>query len=128
MINAVESAPSANKSRNRFGTRNAIRNASRFLPAPKSPAKTCSRINPKNTRAKDSDANHPGRSGAYSLRFRLSHRRTKNNVRELTKAKNAEASRLGLGQQEALVNERRNDRYDSDGDERADSIKLFQTV
>ena len=46
VMNAVESAPSANKSRNRFGNRNAIRKASRFLPAPKSPAKTCSRINP----------------------------------------------------------------------------------
>src|SRR5205823_8782523 len=47
VMNAVERAPSANKSRNRFGNRNAIRNASRFLPAPKSPAKTCSRINPR---------------------------------------------------------------------------------
>src|SRR5439155_12058936 len=47
VMNAVESAPSANKSRKRFGNRNAIRNASRFLPAPKSPAKTCSRINPR---------------------------------------------------------------------------------
>src|SRR6202030_4244856 len=46
VMNAVERAPSANKSRNRFGNRNAIRKASRFLPAPKSPAKTCSRINP----------------------------------------------------------------------------------
>src|SRR5438105_9643947 len=45
-MNAVESAPSANKSRSRFGNRNAIRNASRFLPAPKRPAKTISRIKP----------------------------------------------------------------------------------
>src|SRR6266480_8135276 len=47
VINAVESAPSANKSRNKFGNRNAIRNASRFLPAPKRPANTISRINPR---------------------------------------------------------------------------------
>ena len=46
VMKAVESAPSAKRSRNMFGKRNAIRNASRFLPAPKSPAKTCSRINP----------------------------------------------------------------------------------
>src|SRR5256885_13530980 len=47
VMNAVESAPSANRSRKRFGNRNAIRKASRFLPAPKSPANTCSRINPR---------------------------------------------------------------------------------
>ena len=47
VMNAVESAPSANKSRNKFGTRNAIRNASRFFPAPKRPAKTTSRIRPR---------------------------------------------------------------------------------
>src|SRR4030095_16257299 len=46
VMNAVDSAPSANKSRSRFGNRNAIRNASRFLPAPKRPAKTISRIKP----------------------------------------------------------------------------------
>src|SRR4029077_8966478 len=46
VMNAVDSAPSANKSRSRFGNRNAIRNASRFLPAPKRPAKTVSRIKP----------------------------------------------------------------------------------
>src|SRR6266581_1862934 len=46
VINAVESAPSANKSRSKFGSRNAIRNASRFLPAPKRPANTVSRIKP----------------------------------------------------------------------------------
>ncbi len=47
VMNAVESAPSANKSRSKLGTRNAIRKASRFLPAPKSPAKTCSRMSPR---------------------------------------------------------------------------------
>ena len=46
VMNAVESAPSANKSRNKFGKRNAIRNASRFRPAPKRPANTISRIKP----------------------------------------------------------------------------------
>ena len=46
VINAVESAPSAKRSRSRFGTRKANKNASRSFPAPKSPAKTCSRINP----------------------------------------------------------------------------------
>src|SRR6266545_1057569 len=46
VMNAVESAPSANKSRSKFGNRNAIRNASRFLPAPNRPAKTISRIKP----------------------------------------------------------------------------------
>src|SRR5204863_3652617 len=46
VMNAVESAPSANKSRSRLGNRNAIRNASRFLPAPKRPANTISRIKP----------------------------------------------------------------------------------
>ena len=47
VMNAVESAPSANRSRNKFGSRNAIKNASRFFPAPKSPANTCSRISPR---------------------------------------------------------------------------------
>src|SRR5262249_9525265 len=46
VMNAVESAPSAKRSRNKFGNRNAIRNASRFLPAPKRPANTISRIRP----------------------------------------------------------------------------------
>src|SRR6476646_3842319 len=46
VMNAVESAPSANKSRNMLGTRNAIRKASRFFPAPKSAAKRTSRIRP----------------------------------------------------------------------------------
>ena len=46
VMNAVDSAPSANKSRSRFGNRNAIRNASRFRPAPKRPANIISRINP----------------------------------------------------------------------------------
>src|SRR5262245_40108052 len=46
VMNAVDSAPSANKSRSRFGSRNAIKNASRFFPAPKRPAKTVSRIKP----------------------------------------------------------------------------------
>src|SRR5439155_18691830 len=46
VMNAVDSAPSANKSRSRFGNRNAIKNASRFFPAPKRPANTVSRINP----------------------------------------------------------------------------------
>src|SRR3984893_4886408 len=46
VINAVESAPSAKRSRNMFGTRNAIRNASRFRPAPKRPANICSRMSP----------------------------------------------------------------------------------
>ncbi len=46
VMKAVESAPSANKSRSRFGSRNAIRNASRFFPAPKRPANTISRIKP----------------------------------------------------------------------------------
>jgi len=46
VMKAVERAPSAKRSRNMLGKRNAIRNASRFRPAPKSPAKTCSRINP----------------------------------------------------------------------------------
>ena len=47
VMKAVESAPSANKSRNKLGSRNAIKNASRFLPAPNKPAKICSRISPK---------------------------------------------------------------------------------
>jgi hypothetical protein len=47
VMNAVERAPSANKSRNKFGNRNAIRNASRFLPAPKRPANTISRTSPR---------------------------------------------------------------------------------
>src|SRR6266704_2542666 len=46
VINAVERAPSAKRSRSKFGNRNAIKNASRFLPAPKSPANTISRISP----------------------------------------------------------------------------------
>ena len=47
VMKAVESAPSANRSRNRFGNRNAIKNASRFLPAPNNPANTISRIKPR---------------------------------------------------------------------------------
>src|SRR5450432_4255589 len=43
---AVESAPSAKRSRNMFGARNAVRNASMFLLAPKSDAKTTSRSKP----------------------------------------------------------------------------------
>ena len=46
VMNAVESAPSAKRSRNMFGTRNAIKNASRFFPAPKSAANTTSRMRP----------------------------------------------------------------------------------
>ena len=46
VMKAVESAPSANKSRSKFGSRNAIKNASRFLPAPNKPANTISRIKP----------------------------------------------------------------------------------
>jgi len=45
-MNAVESAPSAKRSRNKFGNRNAMRNASRFLPAPNRPANTVSRTRP----------------------------------------------------------------------------------
>ncbi len=44
---AVESAPSAKRSRNIFGARNAVRNASIFGSAPKSEAKTTSRIKPR---------------------------------------------------------------------------------
>src|SRR6184192_1720147 len=47
VMNAVDSAPSANKSRSRFGNRNAIKNASRFFPAPNKPANTVSRIRPR---------------------------------------------------------------------------------
>src|SRR5437667_5326744 len=46
VMNAVESAPSANKSRNKFGNRNAIKKASRLRPAPNNPANTISRISP----------------------------------------------------------------------------------
>src|SRR5437660_2106385 len=47
VMKAVERAPSANKSRNKFGRRKAIKKASRYFPAPKSPAKICSRISPR---------------------------------------------------------------------------------
>src|SRR6266852_3906682 len=46
VTNAVESAPSAKRSRNILGARNAVRNASMFLLAPKSDAKTTSRRRP----------------------------------------------------------------------------------
>src|SRR6266542_37391 len=46
VMKAVDSAPSANKSRSKFGNRNAIRNASRFFPAPNRPANAISRIKP----------------------------------------------------------------------------------
>ena len=46
VINAVESAPSANKSRSIFGARNAVMNMSRFLPAPNIALKTTSRTSP----------------------------------------------------------------------------------
>src|SRR5262245_17376114 len=45
-MNAAESAPSANRSRRRFGTRNATLNASVAMPAPKNAAITCSRARP----------------------------------------------------------------------------------
>src|SRR6478672_10039070 len=44
---AVESAPSANKSRSIFGARKAVRNASMLRDAPKSAAITTSRIKPR---------------------------------------------------------------------------------
>src|SRR5262249_50391825 len=44
--NAADSAPSANRSRSRFGMRNAVMNASSSRPAPNSIAKTCSRTTP----------------------------------------------------------------------------------
>ncbi len=44
---AVESAPSANRSRSRFGMRNAMVNASMMRPPPKSAAKICSRASPR---------------------------------------------------------------------------------
>ena len=44
---AVESAPSAKRSRNMFGARNAVRNASMLREAPKSDAKTTSRSKPR---------------------------------------------------------------------------------
>src|SRR5438046_1810883 len=47
VMNAVESAPSAKRSRNMLGTRKAIRKASRFFPAPKRAAKSTSRIRPR---------------------------------------------------------------------------------
>ena len=46
VTNAVESAPSANKSRNMSGARKAVRNASMLRDAPKSAAITISRTNP----------------------------------------------------------------------------------
>ena len=46
VTNAVESAPSANRSRSRFGARNAVMNMSRFPPAPKSELKIISRASP----------------------------------------------------------------------------------
>ncbi len=45
-MNAVESAPSAKRSRRRFGARNAAMKASFAVPAPNSAAKICSRANP----------------------------------------------------------------------------------
>ena len=45
-MNAAESAPSANRSRSRLGTRNATLNASVAIPAPKNAAITCSRASP----------------------------------------------------------------------------------
>src|SRR3954470_464341 len=47
VMNAVERAPSAKRSRNMFGTRNAIRKASRFFPAPNNAANSTSRIKPR---------------------------------------------------------------------------------
>ena len=44
---AVESAPSANRSRSRLGIRKAIVNASMTRPPPKSAAKICSRASPR---------------------------------------------------------------------------------
>src|ERR1700688_1034032 len=46
VTNAVDSAPSANRSRNRFGMRNAAVNASIAPPPPNKAAQTCSRTRP----------------------------------------------------------------------------------
>src|SRR5262245_29418359 len=46
LTNAAESAPSANRSRSRFGMRKAVMNASSSRPAPKQTANTCSRTTP----------------------------------------------------------------------------------
>src|SRR3984893_14376428 len=46
VTNAVDSAPSANRSRNRFGMRNAAVNASMAPPPPNKAAQTCSRTSP----------------------------------------------------------------------------------
>ena len=47
VTNAVESAPSAKRSRNMLGARNAVRNASMLRLAPNMAAKTTSRISPR---------------------------------------------------------------------------------
>ncbi len=46
VTNAVDNAPSANRSRSRFGMRNAAVNASIAPPPPNRAAKTCSRARP----------------------------------------------------------------------------------
>ena len=48
VTNAVDNAPSAKRSRNRFGMRNATLNASMAMPAPKSAARICSLASPSN--------------------------------------------------------------------------------
>src|SRR5256885_3887038 len=56
-----------------------------FFPGPEKPGKTLFANQPKQARAHNRHADDAGRAGAYSLRF--SHRRTKNNVSDFTKAK-----------------------------------------
>ena len=55
VTNAAESAPSAKRSRSRFGMRNAVTKASSSRPAPKNIANVCSRTRPR-TRLKNTAA------------------------------------------------------------------------
>ena len=67
VTNAVESAPSAKRSRNMFGARNAVRNASMFLLAPKSDSENDFAQKSEHAAAQNRDADDAGRACAHAF-------------------------------------------------------------
>ena len=74
-MNAVESAPSAKRSRNKFGNRNAMRNASRFLSGAEQPGKHHLAHKTEQAARQNGNADHTRRAGAHSPVVSRSHRR-----------------------------------------------------
>ena len=74
VTNAVESAPSANRSRNMLGARKAVRNAS-ILRGAEERSENHLADQPEHPAAKHGKTNNARRSGAHSPIVRRSHRR-----------------------------------------------------